>query len=218
MLKDANIIVIHKCVSIRHALSAQKLGVDCLSIDGMECAGHPGEDDVPGLILLAKASKALKIPYIASGGFADARGLAAALSLGAAGINMGSRMMCTQEAPIHNNIKEEMVKASERDTVLMLRSFRNTARIFKNDVAKEVVKIESSGKAEFKDVQALVSGARGRTVYTTGDPNAGVWSAGQAIGLIDDIPTCEALMKRLESGAEEIIQSMNSLIVNEAKL
>ena len=216
-LKDAGIIVIHKCVSIRHALSAQKLGVDCLSIDGLECAGHPGEDDVPGLILLARASKSLKIPYIASGGFADARGLAAALSLGAQGANMGTRFMCTVEAPIHDNIKQEIVKATEHDTVLMLRSFRNTARIFKNAVAKEVVKIEKTGTAEFKDVQPLVSGARGRTVYTTGDSDAGVWSAGQCIGLITDVPTCEALISRIERETEQIIGSLSQIVV-EARL
>lgn len=208
----------HKCVLIKHALSAQKLGVDCLSIDGQEAAGHVGEADIPGLILLAKASKNLKIPFIASGGFSDARGMAAALSLGAQGINMGTRFMCTVEAPIHENVKKSIVKASETDTVLMLRTFKNTARIFKNDIALEVLKIENGGKAEFKDVQALVSGARGKNVYTTGDSNAGVWSVGQGIGLIDDIPTCKALLDRIESGAEDIIGGLNRFVVVEARL
>jgi len=218
LLKDNGVIVIHKCVSIRHALSAQKLGVDCLSIDGFECAGHPGEEDVPALILLARAAKALSIPYIASGGFADGRGLAAALSLGAQGINMGTRFMCTKESTIHQNIKQSIVDATERDTVLMLRSFRNTARIFKNKVAQEVVKIESSGKAEFKDVQPLVAGARGRKVYIDGDKDAGVWSAGLVLGLIDDIPSCKELLDRIEQDTETIITSLSHLIAPTARL
>ena len=218
MLKDAGVTVIHKCTSIRHAKSAEKLGVDCLSIDGFECAGHPGEDDVTGLILLAKSAKALKTPYIASGGFADGRGLAAALALGAQGVNMGTRFMCTSESPIHVQIKDSIVAASERDTVLMLRSFRNTARIFKNRVAQEVVELErrpmkGQPKAEFKDVQPLVSGARGKTVYTTGDKEAGVWSAGQSVGLIDDVPTCDVLVKRIETEAVEIVSRLASLVV-----
>ncbi|BFZ53272.1 hypothetical protein PYCC9005_000295 [Savitreella phatthalungensis] len=226
ILKEAGVVVIHKCTSIRHALSAERLGVDCLSIDGFECAGHPGEDDVTGLILLAKSSKALKIPYIASGGFADGRGLAAALALGAQGVNMGTRFMCTQESPIHQQIKDEIVKATERDTVLMLRSFRNTARIFKNRVAQEVVAIErrpleqGGSKADFKEVQPLVSGARGKTVYTTGDKEAGVWSAGQSVGLIDDIPTCADLVARIEDDAVNVVSGLAKVvqITNGARL
>lgn len=193
------------------------MGVDCLSIDGFECAGHPGEEDIPGLILLAKAARALSIPYIASGGMANARGLAAALALGAQGANMGTRFMCTVESPIHQNIKEEIVRGSETDTVLMLRSFKNTARIFKNSVAKEVVRIEAERKAtpagvQFKDVQALVSGARGRQVYEKGDAEAGVWSAGMTVGLIDDIPTCAQLLDRIERETVEIIDSLSKVV------
>ncbi|KAF7721365.1 hypothetical protein EC973_004827 [Apophysomyces ossiformis] len=215
MLKDAGIIVIHKCTAIRHALSAQRLGVDVISIDGFECAGHPGEDDVTGLILLAKSSKTLKIPYIASGGFGDGRGLAAALALGAQGINMGTRFMATVESPIHNNIKEAIVKADERNTALVFRPFRNTSRIFKNTVAVEVNSREKNPNVKFEDVRELVAGARGRQVYTTGDPNFGVWTAGQVIGLIDDIPTCEVLVNRIVGDAEKIIKEELSKMVSE---
>jgi len=212
-LKEAGIYVIHKCVSIRHALSAQKLGVDCLSIDGFECAGHPGEDDIGGLILLAKAAKTLKIPYVASGGFGDGRGLAAALALGAQGINMGTRMMCTKEAPIHHSIKEAMVQATERDTTLMLRTFKNSSRMFKNSVVTEVVNIENRpGGAQFADVRELVAGSRGVKVFETGDKEAGVWTAGQVIGLIDDIPSCEELIHRIEKEAEDVICGMAKMI------
>ena len=187
--------------------------MDCLSIDGFECAGHPGEDDIPGLILLARAAKALRIPYIASGGMANARGLAAALALGAQGANMGTRFMCTVESPIHDNIKKEIVSAKETDTVLMLRSFKNTARIFKNSVAKEVVRIEgTTPDVQFKDVQPLVSGARGRQVYERGDAEAGVWSAGMTVGLIDDIPTCADLLARIERETIDIIHSLSSVV------
>jgi len=166
-------------------------GVDILSIDGFECAGHPGEEDIGGLVLLARAAQELNIPYIASGGFADGRGLAAALALGADGINMGTRFMCTVEAPIHQAIKEKIVASSERDTVHIFRTLHNTARVFKNKVAEEVVRIERRpGGAKFEDVRDLVAGVRGRKVYETGDPDAGIWSAGIAIGLINDIPTC----------------------------
>ncbi|OLL22290.1 Nitronate monooxygenase [Neolecta irregularis DAH-3] len=210
-LKEAGIYVIHKCVSIRHALSAQKLGVDCLSIDGFECAGHP--DDIGGLVLLAKAAKSLKIPYVASGGFGDGRGLAAALALGAQGVNMGTRMMCTKEAPIHHSIKEAMVQATERDTTLMLRTFRNSSRMYKNSVVTEVVKIENRpGGAKFEDVRELVAGSRGVNVFVTGDKEAGVWTAGQVLGLIDDIPSCEELLRRIEKEAEDIIGGMARMI------
>lgn len=209
-------------MTIRHALSAQKLGVDCLSIDGYECAGHSGEEDIPGLVLLARAAQTLKIPYIASGGMATARSLAAALALGACGANMGTRFMCTVESPIHENIKQEIVKAKETDTVLMLRPFKNTARIFKNKVAQEVVKIQEekskAGTLEYKDVQSLVSGAKGKTVYSTGDSDAGVWSAGMTIGLIQDIPTCKEFIERLEKETEEIISGLSNFVTASAKL
>ncbi|BFZ60569.1 hypothetical protein YB2330_001606 [Saitoella coloradoensis] len=211
-LKEAGIFIIHKCTAIRHALSAQKLGVDMLSIDGFECAGHPGEDDVTGLILLAIAARKLKVPYIASGGFGDGRGLAAALALGAQGINMGSRFMATVEAPIHPNIKQSIVKADERSTALLLRSYRNTTRMYKNEVAKEVVSRENQG-VKFEGVRELVAGARGKRVYEEGDDNAGVWTMGQVAGLIDDVPTCQVLLERIEKDAEEIIAGNAKMLV-----
>ncbi|KAI8805192.1 hypothetical protein BJ742DRAFT_415598 [Cladochytrium replicatum] len=214
--RQAGVIIIHKCTSIRHALTAQRLGADMVSIDGFECAGHPGEDDVTGLILLARSARALKIPYIASGGFGDGRGLAAALALGAEGVNMGTRFMATVEAPIHDNIKQAMVKATERDTALMFRTMHNTARVFKNSVAKQVVEIERRpGGAEFNDIKDLVSGARGRVVYENGDPEYGIWTAGQVVGLIEDIPTCQVLLDRMVKDAEEIIKGrLNAMIVD----
>ncbi|KAI8085856.1 uncharacterized protein B0P05DRAFT_25061 [Gilbertella persicaria] len=204
MFKAAGIVVLHKCTSIRHALSAQRLGVDIISMDGYECAGHPGEDDITGLILLAKSAKKLSIPYIASGGFGDGHGLAAALALGAEGINMGTRFMCTVEAPIHQNVKEAMVKADEHSTSLVFRPFRNTSRIFKNDIAVEVKKRELNPEVKFDDVRELVAGARGKQVYVTGDIHYGVWTAGQVLGLIDDIPTCQDLVARIVRDAENI--------------
>ncbi|KAI8068809.1 2-nitropropane dioxygenase [Thamnidium elegans] len=219
MFKEAGIVVLHKCTAIRHAISAQRLGVDIISIDGYECAGHPGEDDVTGLILLAKSAKMLKIPYIASGGFGDGSGLAAALALGAEGVNMGTRFMCTVESPIHHNIKEAIVKADERSTSLVFRPFRNTSRIFKNSIAVEVNKREKNPDVQFEDVRELVSGARGKQVYTTGDPEFGLWTAGQVVGLIDDIPTCEVLVSRMVRDAEEIIsQRLNKIYIPNSKL
>lgn len=206
MFKDAGITTIHKCVAIKHALSAQRMGVDLVSIDGFECAGHPGEDDIPGLILLAKAARTLDIPYIASGGFGDGRGLAAALALGAQGINMGTRFMCTKEAPIHQNFKEAIVQADERSTALLYRPFHNTARVFKNKVAEEVNRIEKQPGVQFEDIRELVSGSRGRQGYINGDKDYGVWSAGQVVGLINDIPTCEELVSRIVNEAETVIR------------
>ncbi|SGY30767.1 BQ5605_C002g01181 [Microbotryum silenes-dioicae] len=206
MYKKAGIFVIHKCTSIRHAKSAVKLGVDCLSIDGFECAGHPGEDDTPGLILLALAAKKLDIPYLASGGIADGRGLAAAITLGACGVNCGTLFMATEESYIHDNIKNAIVKATERDTTHIFRTLNNTARVYKNKIAVEVVtKERQPGGVQFQEIAPLVSGARGRTVYENGDIDAGVWSASPVMGLIDDIPSCEVLLKRIEKDAEEIL-------------
>jgi len=216
--KTNGCIVIHKCTTIRHAKSAAKHGVDVLSIDGFECAGHPGEEDIGGLVLLARAAKELKIPYLASGGIADARGFAASLALGASGVNMGTRFMCTVESPIHQKIKEKIVASTEQDTVHIFRTLNNTARVFKNKVSMEVVSIERRpGGAKFEDVRELVSGQRGRVVYEKGDPDYGIWSAGICIGLINDIPTCEELVLSLEKGVEEIISDMNTIIVK-AKL
>ncbi|MEY4580110.1 MAG: hypothetical protein RL701_4813 [Pseudomonadota bacterium] len=196
-LKAANMVVVHKCTSVRHALSAERHGVDMVSIDGFECAGHPGEDDIPGLILIPAAVKALKIPVIASGGIGSGAGMAAALALGAAGINMGTRFMCTQEAPIHDEIKQAMVKASERDTNLIFRTLHNTARVFKNAVSNEVVAIEKRGGATFEDVRPLVLGTRGRKALQSGEVDSGIVSAGMVVGLIDDVPTCAELIERI---------------------
>ncbi|KLO12226.1 inosine monophosphate dehydrogenase [Schizopora paradoxa] len=208
-LKEQKCVVIHKCTTIRHAKSAARHGVDVLSIDGFECAGHPGEDDIGGLVLLARAAQELDIPYIASGGVADGRGLAAVLALGAAGANMGTRFMCTVESPIHQKIKEQIVNSTELDTVHIFRTLHNTARVYKNKVAKEVVAIERRpGGAKFEDVRELVAGARGRLVYEEGDVDKGIWSAGVSVGLIHDIPTCEDLLKRIESDAEDVIDGL----------
>jgi NAD(P)H-dependent flavin oxidoreductase YrpB (nitropropane dioxygenase family) len=189
---------VHKCTTVRHALSAERNGVDMVSIDGLECAGHPGEDDVGGLVLIPAATRALKIPVIASGGIADGRGMAAALALGAEGVNMGTRFCATQEAPIHANIKQALVQGSERDTALMFRTLKNTARVFRNAIAEEVVGMERRpGGCTFDDIRPLVAGARGRAALQSGDVNGGVVSAGQCIGLIDDVPTCAVLIERM---------------------
>ncbi|MFC9832376.1 NAD(P)H-dependent flavin oxidoreductase [Rhodococcus sp. NPDC127530] len=203
-LKDAGIKVIHKCTSVRHAVKAERVGVDAVSIDGFECAGHPGEDDVAGLILIPAATGKLTVPVIASGGIADARGLVAALALGADGVNMGTRFMCTVESPVAHAVKEQIVAHTERDTELIFRSLRNTARVATNAVSAEVVDIESRG-CEFADIQHLVAGARGRTVFEMGDLDAGIWTAGQSQGLIDDIPTVRELVTRMVAEAESII-------------
>lgn len=174
-LKKANIIVLHKCTTIRHAKSAIKLGVDFLSIDGFECAGHVGENDITNFILLSRARQELKVPFIASGGFADGQGLAAAMALGAEGINMGTRFMCTVEAPIHKNVKEAIVKADETDTALVMRRWTNTTRLFGNKVSKEALKVERESKTgEFSEIAPFVSGKRGREVFLTGDVDFGV--------------------------------------------
>jgi nitronate monooxygenase len=202
---EHGIKVIHKCTSVRHALSAERMGADAISIDGFECAGHPGEDDVPGLILIPAAADQVKIPMIASGGFGDARGLVAALALGADGINMGTRFMATAESPIHENVKQQMVANDERATDLIFRTMRNTARVAKNAISQQVVELEKGG-ASFEDVRELVAGSRGKVVYETGDPDHGIWSAGMVQGLIRDIPTCAELVGRIVADAEAIIR------------
>lgn len=213
-LKAADCTILHKCTTIRHAQSAVKLGVDFLSIDGFECAGHVGESDITNFILLSRARQSLGVPFLASGGFADGQGLAAALSLGAEGINMGTRFMCTVEAPIHLKVKQAIVDAQETDTELVLRRWRNTSRLFGNKVAKEAVKVErESTSGKFEDVAPFVSGKRGREVFLNGDVDFGVWTAGQVIGLIHDIPTCEVLVKRIEREAEDTLSRASSLIV-----
>jgi nitronate monooxygenase len=204
MFHSHGVRVIHKCTSVRHAVKAQSIGVDAISIDGFECAGHPGEDDTPGLILIPTAADQISIPMIASGGFGDGRGLAAALALGADGINMGTRFMATAEAPIHRNIKEQIVQASSLSTQLIFRTLNNTARVADNAISREVVQILNDG-GEFADVRALVAGARGRTVYELGDPDAGIWFASMAQGLIHDIPSVAALVERIVAEAEAVI-------------
>ena len=202
---DHGIKVLHKCTSVRHAVKAEKVGVDGVSIDGFECAGHPGEDDIPGLVLIPAATSKLTIPVIASGGIADERGLVAALALGADGVNMGTRFMSVQESFIHADVKQRIVDATERETELIFRPLRNTARVARNEVSTKVVEMLDEG-AQFPEIKDLVAGARGRTVYETGDLDAGVWSVGMVQGLIEDVPTARELIERMVAGAEQIIQ------------
>jgi NAD(P)H-dependent flavin oxidoreductase YrpB (nitropropane dioxygenase family) len=204
--KAHGIKVIHKCTSVRHAISAERMGVDVISIDGFECAGHPGEDDVPGLVLIPATVDKVKIPVIASGGFADGRGLAAALALGAQGVNMGTRFCATREAPIHDNIKKYLVDNDERSTNLIFRKLHNTARVGKNSVSDEVVRLLSQPDATFEQVAALVRGARGRELLETGNLDAGLVWAGQSQGLIRDVPGVADLVARIVSDATLVIE------------
>ena len=204
--KQHGIIVVHKCTAVRHALSSERMGVDAISIDGFECAGHPGEDDIPGLILIPAAADKVKVPMLASGGFGDGRGLVAALALGADGINMGTRFCATVEAPIHQNVKQMMVDNDERATNLIFRSLRNTGRVGKNGVSDKVVEILKQPGAKFEDVAHLVKGADGRVALETGNLDAGLVWAGQVQGLIRDVPTVAELMNRIASEATEIIK------------
>ncbi|EER41222.1 2-Nitropropane dioxygenase [Histoplasma capsulatum var. duboisii H88] len=218
-LKKAGIIILHKCTTIRHAKSAVKLGIDFLSIDGFECAGHVGETDITNFILLSRARQTLKTPFIASGGFADGHGLAAALALGAEGINMGTRFMATIEAPIHMKVKQAIVDASEEDTQLVLRKWRNTTRLFKNRVAVDAYNIEKKAVSDdFSQIGPYVSGKRGREVFINGDIHFGVWTAGQVMGLIHDIPSCKELITRIEKEAVETMSKTSSLYTPTAKL
>jgi nitronate monooxygenase len=203
--KSHGIKVLHKCTAVRHAVSAVKMGVDVISIDGFECAGHPGEDDIPGLILIPAAADKVSVPLLASGGFGDGRGLVAALALGAEGINMGTRFCATVEAPIHDNVKQFIVQNDERSTNLIFRKFKNTGRVGKNSISDQVVEISARPEAVFTDIQPLVSGAKGRVALETGDLDAGLIWAGQIQGLIHDVPTCADLIKRIVDDAEEII-------------
>ena len=203
-LKAAGIKVIHKCVTVRHALSAERIGVDVVSIDGFECAGHPGEEDVGGLVLFPATTQALKIPVVASGGIADGRGLVAALALGCEGINMGSRFLVTQEAPIHDEIKQKFVHMDENQTRLIFRSYRNTARVYRNSIADQVAEIEARG-GEFAEVHSLVSGGNQDKAWQTGDIDAGMVTVGMCGGLINDIPTCQQLVQTIVSDAEQIV-------------
>jgi nitronate monooxygenase len=196
--KAAGIALIHKCTSLRHALSAERNGIDIVSIDGFECAGHPGEDDVGGLVLIPLAASKLKIPVIASGGIGDGRGLAAALVLGAEGVNMGTRFCATKEAPIHASIKQMLVDKTERDTNMIFRTLHNSGRVLKNSVSDAVVALERRpGGAQFSDVQHLVRGARGREALESGNIEGGLVWGGQVVGLIDDILSCKELIERM---------------------
>ncbi|MBJ8347523.1 nitronate monooxygenase family protein [Antrihabitans sp. YC2-6] len=213
-LKPHGIKVIHKCTSVRHALKAQSVGVDAVSIDGFECAGHPGENDIPGLILIPAAAEQITVPMLASGGIANAEGLVAALALGADGVNMGTRFMCTQESCVDQKVKEQIVANSELDTQLIFRTLRNTARVADNEVSRKVVEIEKAG-GSFEDIRDLVSGQRGRKVFENGELDAGIWTTGQSQGLIHDIPTVAELVSRMVSEAEQIITGRLSELVAE---
>lgn len=206
-LKQAGIVVMHKCTAVRHAVSAEKHGVDVISIDGFECAGHPGEDDIPGLILIPAAADRISIPMIASGGFGDGRGLVAALALGADGINMGTRFCATKEAPIHDRVKQAYVDNDERGTNLIFRNLNNTARVAKSDVSDEVVRRLARPDSKFEDVAELVAGVKGKEVLQTGDLSKGVFWASMVQGLIHDIPTVQELIDRIIAEAEETINS-----------
>ena len=214
-LKRAGIVLIHKCVAVRHGLTAQRAGVDAVSIDGFECAGHPGEDDIPGLVLIPCAARALEVPLIASGGIADGRGMAAALTLGADGVNMGTRFQVTQEAPVHPNIKRALRRANERDTQLIFRTMRNTARVLRNSISEEVVAKEREG-CRFDEIRHLVLGLRGRDALEQGDENGGVISAGMVVGLIDDEPSCQELLQRMVWECREALRRSQSYFQPEA--
>mmetsp|Transcript_80299 Transcript_80299/g.186471 ORF Transcript_80299/g.186471 Transcript_80299/m.186471 type:complete len:330 (+) Transcript_80299:54-1043(+) len=206
--KDAGIYVIHKCVAVRHALTAQKMGADMISMDGFDCGGHPGEEDVGNWVLLAQAAQELRIPYVASGGSATGNQLAAALAMGAEGINMGTRFMATKEAPVHQNIKEAMVKAKVTDTTHIFRTLKNTERVYKNETAMKVREIEEKKPGDFSAIGHLVKGENYRISFQeTGDEKSSVWSCGQSIGLIKDIPTCEDLLNSMVAEAEDIIRN-----------
>ncbi|SDD14931.1 2-nitropropane dioxygenase precursor [Sphingomonas sp. YR710] len=213
--KSHGIVVIHKCTAVRHALSAERIGVDAVSIDGFECAGHPGEDDIPGLILIPAAADKLRIPMLASGGFGDGRGLVAALALGADGINMGTRFIATREAPVHDNVKRFIVANDERATRLIFRAFRNTTRVSANSVSNQVTEILRDPNAVFEDVRELVLGAKGRIALETGDLDHGLITAGQVQGLIHDVPSCQELVERIVRDAETIIRQRLSAAIRE---
>jgi len=206
-LKDAGIKVIHKCTSVRHSLKAQSIGCDAVSVDGFECGGHPGEDDIPNMILLPRAADELEIPFVASGGMADARSLVASLAMGADGMNMGTRFIATREAPVHVNVKAAIVAASELDTRLIMRGLRNTERVLINPAVERVVEIEQARGADIRieDIADLVSGVYPK-VMAEGEMDTGAWSCGMVAGLIDDVPTCKELVDRIMAEAEAIIR------------
>jgi len=215
-LKEAGIKVIHKCTSVRHALKAQDIGCDAVSVDGFECGGHPGEDDIPNMILLPRAADELEIPFVASGGQADARSLVASLAMGAEGINMGTRFIATKEAPVHENVKQAIVAASELDTALVMRPLRNTERVLKNAaVDRLIAKEKELGDAiTFNDIHEEVAGVYPK-IMLEGEMDIGAWSCGMVAGLIHDIPSCQELIDRIMGEAEQILnQRLASMLKN----
>ena len=213
-LKGAGIKVIHKCTSVRHSLKAEKIGCDAVSVDGFECGGHPGEDDIPNMILLPRAAEELSIPFVASGGMGNGQQLAAALSMGADGINMGTRFIATKEAPVHDNVKEALVAASELDTELIMRPLRNTERVLANGAVTKILEKEKAlgDDIQITDIIEEVAGGYPK-IMQEGTMDAGAWSCGMVAGLIHDVPTCKELVERIVSDAEEIIKSRLSKFV-----
>ncbi|ASK89401.1 NAD(P)H-dependent flavin oxidoreductase [Sphingorhabdus sp. SMR4y] len=215
-LHDAGIKVIHKCTAVRHALKAQSIGCDAVSVDGFECGGHPGEDDIPNMILLPRAADELDIPFVSSGGQADGRSLVASLAMGAEGMNMGTRFIATKEAPVHQNVKDAIVAASELDTRLVMRPLRNTERVMNNSAVERLLEIEKEKGAdlEFKDIIEQVAGVYPK-IMMEGTMDAGAWSCGMVAGLINDIPTCQELIDRIMAEADQIInQRLKGFMAN----
>mmetsp|Transcript_19331 Transcript_19331/g.32376 ORF Transcript_19331/g.32376 Transcript_19331/m.32376 type:complete len:325 (+) Transcript_19331:5468-6442(+) len=211
LFKDHGIYVIHKCTQIKHAITAEKLGCDCISLDGFECAGHPGEQDIGAFVLLARGKECLKIPFIASGGVANGMQLAAALALGAEGVNCGTLFMCTKEAPIHQNIKEALVKGDENQTTHIFRSLNNTERVYKNETALKVRELEAEFPGDFQKIRPYVLGENYRKSFQdTGDISSSCWSCGICMGLIHDIPTCKVLLERMVNEAETVIHGLQA--------
>jgi len=212
-LKSAGIKVVHKCTSVRHAVKAEKIGCDVVSIDGFEAAGHPGEDDITSLILIPLTQDAIEIPIIASGGFADGRGLVGCLGLGADGMNMGTRFVATKEAPVHDNVKQALINHGERDTRLIMRSLRNTERVLHNQTVDQVLEIERKGDTKIEDIAPFVSGLVGKEMLEDGEMEKGVLSAGQSMGLVRDIPTCRELLDTIMNEAEAIIKKKFAQVI-----
>lgn len=206
MFKRAGIKVIHKCTSVRHGLKAEAIGCDIVSMDGFECAGHPGEDDTPNMVLLPCAAAKLKIPFIASGGIGNGQQLAAALALGADGVNMGTRFIATKECDVHDNVKRAIVAGNELSTVLIFRRLKNSSRVYHNSVASKVLALEADTTKTFEDMKQIVAGARSTSVYERGEIEGGIWTAGMVMGLIDDIPSCDELVRRIIRDATETVQ------------
>jgi nitronate monooxygenase len=210
-LKEAGVKIIHKCTSVRHSLKAESIGCDAVSVDGFECGGHPGEDDIPNMILLPRAAEELTIPFISSGGMANARSLVASLALGAEGMNMGTRFIATKEAPVHENVKRTLIAATELDTRLIMRPLRNTERVLSNAAVEEVLRIEretmaAGERVDINDIRHLVAGSEFKKVMQDGDMDTAAWSCGMVAGLIHDIPTCKELIDSIMDGAEALIR------------